>query len=102
MDLKPSNVVINIGGNALLIDISGIRGVTYEWTAPELRDKNNLNVPLEERIRNDIWAYGMLLSATARSVEGNVDLLHKVAKETTKECPTMKTRRVRTRRYLMC
>lgn len=58
MDLKPSNVVIDIDGNALLIDISGIGGVTYEWTAPELRDKDDLNVALGERIQNDIWAYG--------------------------------------------
>ncbi len=30
MDLKPSNVVIDINDNALLIDISGIEDVTYE------------------------------------------------------------------------
>lgn len=83
MDLKPSNVVIDINDNALLIDIR---------TAPELRDKDNLNVPLQERVLSDIWAYEMLLSAIARSVDGSEDvyLLHEVVKETTKGCPTMR------------
>lgn len=85
MDLKPSNVVIDINDNALLIDISGIEDVTYEWTAPELRDKDDLNVPLQERVLGDIWAYGMLLPAIARSVDGSEDvyLLHEVVKDTT-------------------
>ncbi|KAL2048966.1 hypothetical protein ABVK25_010819 [Lepraria finkii] len=92
MDLKPSNVVIDIDSNALLVDVSGVGGVTYEWTAPELRDKNDLNVSLEERVLNDIWAYGMLLSAIAQSSNRTEDvaLLHEVAQDTTKECPQMR------------
>ena len=84
--------VIDIDGNALLIDLSGIGGVTYEWTAPELRDKNGLSVPLEEQVSNDIWAYGMLLSAIAQSSNGTEDvaLLHEVAQDTAKECPRMR------------
>lgn len=39
MDLKLSNVVLDNDGNTVLIDISGIGGVTYEWLAPEIRDE---------------------------------------------------------------
>lgn len=30
MDIKPSNVVIDGNGNVVLIDISGVSGVTHE------------------------------------------------------------------------
>jgi serine/threonine protein kinase len=36
MDIKPSNGVLDIYGNAVLIDISGIGGITHEWRAPEI------------------------------------------------------------------
>lgn len=38
MDLTPSNVVVDGDGNAILIDVSGIGGITHEWVAPEIRD----------------------------------------------------------------
>jgi serine/threonine protein kinase len=88
MDLKPSNTVIDCDGNAVLIDVSGA-GVTYEWVAPELRHEDSLSFPLDARKLNDIWAYGMLLLAIARSVDGSqdVNLLLEVAKDTATERP---------------
>jgi hypothetical protein len=66
MDIKPSNVVLDAEGNAVLIDISGIGGMTYEWRAPEVRDElSPLELPFERRRWNDIWAYGKLLSEIA-------------------------------------
>lgn len=38
MDLTPSNVVISAVFDAILIDVSGIGGVTRQWLAPEMRD----------------------------------------------------------------
>ncbi|EEQ35372.1 hypothetical protein McanMca71_004761 [Microsporum canis] len=82
MDLKPSNIVIDSEDNAVLIDISGIGGVTHEWLAPELRDiLDPLSLPFEARQRNDIWAYGKLLLAMAE-LSGNMrerELLEGVA-----------------------
>ncbi|KAK4040606.1 kinase-like domain-containing protein [Parachaetomium inaequale] len=37
MDLKPSNVVISADMRAILVDLSGIGGVTREWLSPEMR-----------------------------------------------------------------
>jgi serine/threonine protein kinase len=66
MDIKPSNVVIDDSGNAVLIDISGIGGVTHEWRAPEIRDEiSPIELPFETRRLNDIWAYGKLLAEIA-------------------------------------
>ncbi len=91
MDLKPSNIVIDRDRNAVLIDISGIGGVTYEWLAPELRDEDALSFPLEGRKLNDIWAYGKWLSAIAESVDGSqdVDLLREIARNTTSNRPEL-------------
>ncbi|KAK3905215.1 kinase-like domain-containing protein [Staphylotrichum tortipilum] len=36
MDLKPANVVINAGLDAVLNDVSGIGGVAQQWLAPEM------------------------------------------------------------------
>ena len=72
MDLKPSNIVIGIRGNALLIDISGIGGVTFEWMAPEVQNKIYREVSLEEQKLNDVWAYGKVLSAIARSFDCSI------------------------------
>ena len=54
MDLKPFNVVIDIHDDAILIDISGVGGITPEWTASEMRDKNLLHVSQKERAQSDI------------------------------------------------
>ncbi|PLB47591.1 hypothetical protein P170DRAFT_447531 [Aspergillus steynii IBT 23096] len=53
-------------GNAVLIDISGIGGITHEWCAPEIRNEiSPFDLPFEQRWLNDVWAYGKLLSAIA-------------------------------------
>lgn len=63
MDIKPLNVVIDGNGNAVLIDISGVGGITHEWRAPEIRDNISPgDLPFEERQLNDTWDYGKLLS----------------------------------------
>ena len=71
MDLKPSNVVIDADDNAVLIDISGIGGVTPEYLAPEMYDVSEydvsdlLSINVEIRMRNDIWALGKMISQMA-------------------------------------
>lgn len=66
MDIKPSNIVLDNEGNAVLIDISGIGGVTHEWRAPEIRDEiSPFDLPFQTRRMNDIWAYGKLLTEIA-------------------------------------
>ncbi|KAJ5642731.1 hypothetical protein N7490_006731 [Penicillium lividum] len=68
MDLKPSNVVVNGDGDAILIDVSGIGGITHEWRAPEIRDEiSPLDLSLQVRQLNDTWAYGKLLLLLASS-----------------------------------
>ncbi|KXG54429.1 uncharacterized protein PGRI_075730 [Penicillium griseofulvum] len=70
MDIKTSNVVLDAEGNAIVIDISGIGGMTYEWRAPEVRDiLSPIGLPFERRRLNDIWAYGKLLSEIAAHAE---------------------------------
>ncbi|EGC45105.1 protein kinase [Histoplasma capsulatum var. duboisii H88] len=50
MDVKPSNVVIDNQRNAVLLDISGIGGVTHEWLAPEILEiLDPLSSPFEMR-----------------------------------------------------
>ncbi|KAI0424966.1 kinase-like domain-containing protein [Xylaria sp. FL1042] len=81
MDLKPSNVVINAEWNAVVIDISGIGGVTSEWLSPNLRkEADPLSQSLEVRKQNDIWALGRILSAMAEaSTSVDKQLLESVA-----------------------
>ncbi|CAG8893202.1 unnamed protein product [Penicillium egyptiacum] len=68
MDLKPSNLVINGDGDAVLIDVSGIGRITHEWRAPEIWDEiSPLELSLQVRQLNDTWAYGKLLLLLASS-----------------------------------
>lgn len=66
MDIKPSNIVIDTEDNAVLIGIAGT-GATYEWVAPELRQRiPPLDIPFEARCWNDLWAFGKLLFELAK------------------------------------
>lgn len=90
MDLKPSNIVISINDDAVIVDIGGT-AVTKDWLAPEMREVHDpISLPWEARRRNDIWAYGMLLSMMVQfeSDEENARLLHEVIEETRKEEPS--------------
>ncbi|KAJ2895016.1 hypothetical protein MKZ38_006993 [Zalerion maritima] len=90
MDLKPSNIVISTDCNAMLIDISGVGGVTQEWLAPEMRSiRDPLSQSMVSRKQNDIWALGKILSMMA-SVSCNdmeKQLLRSVALDATTEAP---------------
>ncbi|RDH28170.1 protein kinase-like protein [Aspergillus welwitschiae] len=82
MNLNPSNIVLDADGNAVLIDISGIGGVTPEWCAPEvLGDILPRDFPFEQRQQNDVWAYGKLLSEIASQIRDDpyVETLRQVA-----------------------
>ncbi|KAB8224318.1 kinase domain protein [Aspergillus novoparasiticus] len=69
MDIKPSNVVRNAEGISILIDTSGIGGITHAWRAPESREETStLELPLKARRLNDAWAYGKLLSEPASQI----------------------------------
>lgn len=62
IDIKPANVVLDAQGNALLLDISGIGGITYSWLAPEIRhEEPSFDLPFEARVLHSTWAYGKLL-----------------------------------------
>ncbi|KAJ5457820.1 serine/threonine protein kinase [Penicillium sp. IBT 31633x] len=66
-DIKPSDVALDADGNAVLIDISGIGGMTYDWRSSEARDETLPNeLPNGVRLPNDAWAYGKLLSELVR------------------------------------
>lgn len=70
MDIKPSNVVLDADANAVLIDISGVGGMTYEWRSPEARDETLPNdLRNEVRWSNDTWAYGKLLLELVRHLQ---------------------------------
>ncbi|BDD60229.1 hypothetical protein MPDQ_004820 [Monascus purpureus] len=72
MDIKPSNVVLDADGNAVLIDISGIGGITHGWRAPEIRDEIlPSELPVEMRQSHDTWAYGKLLLELVLHAEDN-------------------------------
>lgn len=90
MDLKPSNIMININGDAVIIDISGI-AFTNGCLAPEMHEMDDpISLPWEARRCNDIWAYGKLLSMIAQleSDEEQARLLNDVIEETTKIEPS--------------
>jgi len=55
MDLKPSNVLIDTQNNALLCDMSGIAGTTWDYLAPEMRDiQDPLAESKQKRERKEI------------------------------------------------
>ena len=94
MDLKPSNIVIDNDGNAVIIDISGIGHLTYGWKAPEiLETEDPFSLPFETRKRHDIWSYGKLLSILTQSIAhgDEIDLLNEVVAKTMNEDPTLRT-----------
>ena len=69
MDITSRNVVIDVAGEAVFIDI-GV-GYTYENLAPEFRnDFPPLELPFDQRRQNDWWAFGKLLIELA-SIEDN-------------------------------
>lgn len=90
MDLRPSNIVFNIKGDAVITDISGIT-FTRDWLAPEMREVDDpVSLPWEARRRNDIWAYGTLLSMMIQSEcdKKEAELLHQIIHETRKGKPS--------------
>ncbi|OQD77634.1 hypothetical protein PENDEC_c002G01880 [Penicillium decumbens] len=80
LDIKQSNVLLDAEQNAILIDISGTGGYTWEWLSPEIQDivLNNVellpwDMPFETRVAADCWAFGKLLLALAeKSGTGSV------------------------------
>ena len=92
MDLKPSNVVLSGESDAVLIDISGIGGVTRQWLCPEMLEskKDPLSGSIEAQQQNDIWALGQIMLAMADACcadEQKQQLLRSVALATTRPCP---------------
>ncbi|KAL2020269.1 hypothetical protein VTK56DRAFT_8593 [Thermocarpiscus australiensis] len=90
MDLKPSNVVISADFDAVLIDVSGIGGVTRQWLSPEMLNENDpLSGSIEARKQNDIWALGKMLSAMADvcCAEDEEQLLRSIARSATRPPP---------------
>ncbi|OAX83226.1 serine/threonine protein kinase [Emergomyces africanus] len=82
MDIKPSNIVLDADGNAVLIDISCIGGITHGWRAPEIRDEiSPSELPYEVRQSNDTWAYGKLLLELVLHAENSpiVRMLKRIA-----------------------
>lgn len=92
MDLKPANVVISADSDAVLIDVSGIGGVTRQWLCPEMLGKEDpLTRSIEERQQNDIWALGRILLTMAdacRAAGGDEEqLLRRVGQAATRPGP---------------
>jgi serine/threonine protein kinase len=82
MDLKPDNVVISEGWDAVLIDVSGEGGYTSEYLSPEMAGiRNALAEPLVSRKCNDIWALGKMFGkmASVSSAAEERELLRQLA-----------------------
>jgi serine/threonine protein kinase len=70
MDLKPQNIVLSRDMHAILIDISGIGGISPEWLSPEMRSLSAdkpLKADIDAQKQNDVWALGRILSAMAHA-----------------------------------
>jgi len=74
MDLKPKNVVMSKEWNAVLIDVSGIRGTTNKWLLPELFETlDRGSVSRELRVQSDTWALGKILASMAKAIDDGKD-----------------------------
>jgi hypothetical protein len=69
MDLKPEKIVMSKDRHAVLIEISGIGGVTTEWLLPELLEASDeCSKGREVRVRSDTWALGKILTLMAEAL----------------------------------
>ena len=74
MDLKPENIVLNKENVAILIDVSGIGGITRKWLSPEMRlIPEPWSQGIEARKQNDIWALGQIVSEISQVTYGAVE-----------------------------
>lgn len=93
-NIKLSNIVFDSRGDAVLIDISGVGGYTWEWLAPEMQeelqnqdDANPYDMPLRAQILYDVWAYKRVLSIIAEHIDNHRfsqklrDIAHDLMKE---------------------
>ncbi|KAJ5562408.1 protein kinase domain protein [Penicillium sp. DV-2018c] len=82
--------IIDSEVNAVIIDISGIGGITRKWLSPELQDEPSpCDLSFEQRRLNDVWAYGKLLSEFALHAKDDpfANSLEQVAKCLMKDSP---------------
>ncbi|KAL3496702.1 kinase-like domain-containing protein [Aspergillus germanicus] len=79
VDVKTTNVLLDEKLNALLIDISGTSGWTWEFLSPEMDallshsndDEVDLKkIPFDIRVGTDCWAFGKLLQSLYRRSSG--------------------------------
>ncbi|RDW76889.1 uncharacterized protein DSM5745_06881 [Aspergillus mulundensis] len=100
VDMKPANVVLDAHQNAILIDIGGTGGFSWEWLSPEMsqamRAGNEFiptTAPFKERVATDCWAYGRILlsfagkSDTCTDGGAGASRLHSVARRLTEATP---------------
>jgi hypothetical protein len=79
VDVKTTNVLLDEKLNALLIDISGTSGWTWEFLSPEMdallshsNDEVDLKkIPFDIRVGTDCWAFGKLLQSLYRRSSGS-------------------------------
>jgi hypothetical protein len=77
VDVKTTNVVLDEKQNALLIDISGTSGWTWEFLSPEMEpllsdneDVDMEKIPFDIRVGTDCWAFGKALQSLYRRSSG--------------------------------